>query len=497
MRARVPLVVSLVAAAWPAVAVADVVEVGATDAWCAAINAAAPGDEIVLTAGRYTTSCVITAAGRAGSEIVVRGSSTADASRAIFDYDGTSSNVIDFDGAASFVVLRDLFWDPTGDGIDAIKIKAGHDLTIEGCRFEGIGGIAISANSASVERITVRNNVFVRLLATGMYFGCQDGVACHAIDLLVEGNLIDGVDSADVGYGIQIKLNSWGVVRDNTVYDTKGPGIMVYGSNRGDPASILEGNYVEGSRTDAAIVIGGGPAIARNNVTLGGALGGIVAQDYGGRGLQQGVWIVHNTSFANTGPSVSVQAWAAGAGNVLANNALGSATQPAMPEGSVTGNVVCDPLSECFVAPGAAPYDLWPVSGGPLVDAGGSGDEEWAPGVDFMGEDRGAAPDVGAFERVGAGSEHVVGGGAPRPPRTGVTEPRVDGGMPPSDGGPTASDGGAPIDAGGSDAGIPTACADGDDCEEGGCSCSTSSPVTDLPVAALVLLALLRRARGV
>jgi MYXO-CTERM domain-containing protein len=484
----------------PASALAETVEVGPMDGWCAAINDAAPGDEIVLMPGRYTNPCVIRATGSEGSEIVVRGSSTAEGSRSILDYDGSSSNVIDFNDAAGFVVLRDLFWDPTNPGIDAIKIKAGHDLAIEGCYFEGIGGISISANSSSVERITVRNNVFVDLQATGLYFGCHDGEGCHATDILVEGNLIDRVDSDAVGYGLEVKLNSWAVIRDNTVYDTKGPGLMVYGSNRGDPPSIVEGNYVEGSRHDGAIVVGGGPAIVRNNVTLGGNIGGIVAQDYGGRGLQDNVWIVHNTSFANSGPSIRVQSWAAGAGNVLAANALDSATQPATPEGTVTANVICDPLSDCFVAPGAALYDLWPTDGSPLMDSAGMGDAEWSPAVDFMGEPRGDAPDVGAFERVDATTDHSVGGGGERPPRTGGTGPGVDGGTPLPDGGgvPVHDGGGLPGTDGGtggcSDGGDIDTCAEDDDCvDDDGCSCATTSPARSLPLAAVILLLLRRR----
>jgi hypothetical protein len=34
----------------------------------------------------------------------------------------------------------------------------------------------------------------------------------------------------EVGYGLQVKLNSTAVIRDNVIVDTKGPGIMVYGA---------------------------------------------------------------------------------------------------------------------------------------------------------------------------------------------------------------------------------------------------------------------------
>ena len=92
---------------------------------------------------------------------------------------------------------------------------------------------------------------------------------------MVERNLIDGVttpyDANAIGYGVQIKLNSFATIRDNSIYRTKGPGIMVYGSNQGGQASLLEGNYVEGSMQEGGIVIGGGPAVVRNNILVGNA----------------------------------------------------------------------------------------------------------------------------------------------------------------------------------------------------------------------------------
>ena len=53
------------------------------------------------------------------------------------------------------------------------------------------------------------------------------------------------------GYGIEVKLNTGGVVRDNVIIDTKGPGIMVYGARDLVTVSVVERNFTRGSRTSS------------------------------------------------------------------------------------------------------------------------------------------------------------------------------------------------------------------------------------------------------
>ncbi|MBI2216471.1 MAG: right-handed parallel beta-helix repeat-containing protein, partial [Candidatus Rokubacteria bacterium] len=382
-----------------------------TDAWCDIVNVARPGDEIVFAPGSYTQPCWIGAQGTASGWITLRSESEFDGQRATFAYAGSTANVLEILSSAAYLTLRGFAFGPTQDAVDAIRIRGGHDLVIERNVFTAIGGVSVAANDASTERLTLRDNVFRDLPTTAIYLGCHDGVACAATQLLVERNLIDGVTPTDgsVGYGVQIKLNSWGTVRDNTIYRPNGPGIMVYGSDRGDPASIVEGNYVEGSRTEGGIVVGGGPAIVRNNVLVGNAYGGVSAQNYGSRGLQQNVWIVHNTILGNADSGINVQAWNSGAGNVIAYNAIlplagTAALRPSAPIGTVIGNVTCAIAEVCFVNGTTPPYDLWPQIGGPLVDAAGSGTEPWRPLDDFMGVPRTGAADVGAFERTSSGN---------------------------------------------------------------------------------------------
>jgi hypothetical protein len=381
--------------------------VDAADDWCGIVNAAVPGEEVVFGPGNYSDPCSITAVGTAAAPIVIRSFSEESSQRATFTYSGPSVNVLELRDAA-FLVIRGFAFSPTQADVDAIRIRRANDVVIERNNFQGIGGVSINASDNSTQRITVRDNEFKDLKSTGIYFGCHDGLACSAVEFAIERNLIDGVTTpfnpAYIGYGIQAKLNSYGTIRANTIYRTKGPGVMVYGSNRNDPPSIVEGNWIEGSSTEGGIVVGGGPAVVRNNVLIGNAFGGVSAQNYGGRNLQRNVWIVHNTLLNNDHSGINVEAWASGNGNVIAYNAIAPksgtpALNPSSPAGTIVGNITCGASSGCFVHSTSTPYNLLPAIGGPLVDAAGGGSESWRPSVDFAGLPRGAAAEVGAFEQ--------------------------------------------------------------------------------------------------
>jgi hypothetical protein len=296
------------------------------------------------------------------------------------------------------------------------------NIRIEGNTFGGVGNVAVSANAGSTADLTIVGNVFLNLENTAVYIGCHDG-SCTSTNLRFERNYINGVRAPEanaIGYGIEVKLNSWGVIRDNTIVRTKGPPIMTYGSNRGDPASLIEGNYVEGSRQDGGIVIGGGPAIVRNNIAVGNAYGGISIQNYGRRNLLSRVWVVHNTVMNNRDSGINVADWTANGDNVVAYNAiLPIASTPAIrvarPGGIIAGNVAA--AASDFVDATVGPYDLWPAAGGTLLDAVPGSAAPWHAADDFMGADRGERPDVGAMERTPQASDHRVGPSGLRPPR--------------------------------------------------------------------------------
>jgi Right handed beta helix region len=374
-------------------------EIGPDADVCTAIGQMSPGDDLALRPGRYAGPCNIRGGGAPGAPIVIRASNPTQ--RPLIVYDGATANVIAIRG--SHVVIRGLEFGPTQNDVDAIRIYSGNDITVEHCYFSQLGGIAVVANHTSVRGLAVRRNVIVNTRATPMYFGCHDGKACTVTGLVIEENFIKSVRApADaVGYGIEVKLNSTGIIRRNVVIDTKGPGIMVFGSRDPSPASMVERNVTIGSETSSGIVVGGGPAIVRNNVAVGNSEAGIALEDYGRRGLLQSIVVVHNTVYENkmggiSAPPEKVQ------DTVIANNAVHSPipTKPFPPAQNgirMAGNADCSAVT-CFASPHQMNFSPFP--GSILTGVGIAGNGSWVPRDDFFGSPRGTSPIVGAVERA-------------------------------------------------------------------------------------------------
>jgi Right handed beta helix region len=393
----------------PSARPASSAEVGPGADWCAAVGALAPGEELVLRPGDYPGGCTIRRDGAPGAPLVIRAKDPDAPTRIV--YTQRESNVLNLH--ASHVTIRGLRFGPTLADIDAIRIYAGHDITIEDCRFADLGGIAVVSNHTSIHSLVVRSNRIVRSNATAMYFGCHDGTWCTATGLEIERNYIDGVEapSDQIGYGIEVKLNSTAAIRDNVIVDTKGPGIMVYGAR--DPAqlSIVERNLVIGSRTSSAIVVGGGPAIVRNNIATRSAESGIALENYGGRGLLRGVVLAHNTVYGNHEAGIGVPP--AGRLEVtIANNAVHALPgTPALPSPTrpgvlSVGNVACA-SRRCFADPGAR--DFSPLALGPAAALQGA----WLPRDDYFGRRRSTPSTPGAIERPAGPIPLAI---KPRPP---------------------------------------------------------------------------------
>ena len=301
---------------------------------------------------------------------------------------------------------------PTKPDIDAVRIYAGSDITIEDCRFQGIGGIAVVANHASSARVVVRRNEIIQSRATAMYFGCHDGIHCTASDLLIERNYIRGVEAteSEVGYGIQVKVNSTATIRDNVIVDTKGPGIMVYGASDLSRISLVERNFVAGSRTSSAIVLGGGPAIVRNNVVTTSGEAGIGLEDYQRRGLLRGVVVAHNTIYANARGGILVPAQGLLDVKIVNNAAHARAGTPPFPArrpGILSlGNVDCSALP-CFTDPDQRDFSPLAIRRGSLVA------EPWIPPDDYFGRRRDIPPTAGALETP---ARPILPGIKPAPP---------------------------------------------------------------------------------
>ena len=375
---------------------ADALEIGPEQDWCGAIATLAHGEELVLRAGDYEGPCTIKHGGAPGAPLVVRAASLEHRPRIV--YGGTRTNVINV--RADHVTLRGLRLGPSDGYVDGVRIYGNREITVEDCEFAGIAGIAIVANHSSVRGLSVRRNVIVDSKSTAIYFGCHDGVGCEITEILIEGNHIERValgTSGGVGYGVQLKLNSAGVIRGNTIVDTKGPPIMVYGAHGPDRLSIVERNFVAGSRGSSGIVVGGGPAIVRNNIAVGSVEAGIALEDYQRRGLLRGVVVVHNTVYGNDA-GIAVPAIAQDV--VVANNAAHAraAALPAPRPGLVLGsNVDCSPSpATCFADTRARDFS----PGALLAGLGQRWTAAWTPVQDFFGTPRSRPPAVGAVERA-------------------------------------------------------------------------------------------------
>ena len=373
-------------------------EIGPDADLCGEIHAVPPGEELVLAPGDYQGPCAIRRGGEPGAPLVIRAADPARRPRIM--YGGRATNV--FEVRASHVTIRGLEFGPTQQDVDAVRIFKGNGVTVEDCHFTQLGGIAVVANHSSVRGLVVRRNVIRSSTATAMYFGCHDGIGCIVSGLVVEGNFIEGINAPDpeIGYGIQVKLNSSAVIRDNTVIKTKGPGIMVYGSQDLTTSSLVERNVTIGSRHSAGILIGGGPVIIRNNIAVSNDEGGITLEDYKKRGLLRGVIVVSNTGYGNRLGGVTVPE--SGISDVIiVNNAADAGTAPkAYPRLQaglrVRGNVDCS-MMLCFANP--TQYDFSPNAASFLRAAGVSWGEAWMPREDYFGARRADPPTVGAIER--------------------------------------------------------------------------------------------------
>ena len=373
-------------------------EIGPESNLCAEINALPPGEELVLAPGDYQGPCAIRRGGEPGIPIVIRAADPARRPRIL--YSGSTTNV--FEVRASHVTIRGLEFGPTHPDADAIRIFNANGVTIEDCQFNHLGALAVVANHASVRGLVVRRNVIRNSLATALYFGCHDGTGCSITGLVIEGNFIDGVTAPDpqIGYGMEVKLNSSAVIRDNIVLNTKGPGIMVFGSQNPAMSSLIERNVTIGSRTSSGIVVGGGPVIVRNNIAASNEEAGIGLEDYKKRGLLRGVIVVNNTLYKNqTGAITAPENGVSGV--VIVNNAghgsLGSRTYPAARTGlRLVGNVDCTAMA-CFSNP--EQRDFSPHAASILRSAGTPWVEAWMPREDYFRARRSNPPTVGAIER--------------------------------------------------------------------------------------------------
>lgn len=374
-------------------------EIGPEDNLCRAINDAESGNEIVLRPGEHRGPCTIRRGGTAERPLVIRALDPERRARIV--YEGESANVLEV--RADHVVIKGLAFGPTRKSVDGVRIRARQDVSVIDCAFVGMGGIAVAANQSTLQGLLVKGNSVSMSGSTAMYFGCQDGDACRVSDIVIEKNHIGGVNAAEseVGYGMQVKLNSSAIIRDNVVTDTKGPGIMVYGARDRLSENLIERNFVSGSRTSSGIVIGGGPAVVRNNVAVGNALAGIALLDYAHWGLLHQIKVGFNTLLENgTGAITATQDKVVDciiAGNVGWASARGELFPPQRGGLVAVDNVACE--KSCFADIDV--LDLAPARNS-LLDKRTVGLKAgWFPQDDYYSQQRKTPPRPGAVEAAG------------------------------------------------------------------------------------------------
>jgi hypothetical protein len=175
---------------------------------------------------------------------------------------------------------------------------------------------------------------------------------------------------------------------------------MVYGARDLLTQNVVERNVVIGSAFAAGIVVGGGPVVVRNNVTVSNNDGGISLQDYGQRGLLRQIAVLHNTIYGNLVGGITIEGREARE-TVLLNNAIHSpGGSPALPSPRAgvwtAGNVDCT-YRTCFMQPDI--FDFSPFPGSGLTVPGGFPAGERTPREDLFRTRRGIPPTVGAIER--------------------------------------------------------------------------------------------------
>jgi hypothetical protein len=374
--------------------IAHAKEIGPGEDYCRAINDPNAGHTFALKPGKYQNACKIRRGGT--TELPLTIAAADNANPPTFEYQGTTSNV--FEIYADHIVIRGLQF--VRSQTDAIRVISGNNITIEDCKCFNLGGIAVVATHRSIKGFTVRRNTITDSLSTAMYFGCHEGSDCAIRDLLVEDNHIREVTAADpaIGYGIQVKLNSIAIIRGNRIANTKGPGIMVYGAHNATETSLIERNFVSGSRRSSGILVGGGPAVVRNNISIHNREGGVGLQDYDNRGLLRNIIVAHNTMYGNEKGGIFISADKLTDVDIV-NNAGVMARSLAIRGAAATriyaaGNIDCATVS-CFKDP--EKLDFAPAEGSPLLGTSIQIRKD-LPTDDFFARRRNSRPAVGAIE---------------------------------------------------------------------------------------------------
>jgi parallel beta-helix repeat protein len=434
----------LLAGPWAATTSAQTTVSGSIQA---AVDAARPGDTLVLNATTYAEEVQIEVSGTAQAPItlkgagmdasIIRGAVSVSGSHIVIedltvDVGGADSDGVDINPPAQNITLRRVHlqngrgygvrvgddvagvliegcvinnFDAGSSDAHGIGVKTARDITIRGCDIYGNSGDAIQLNTPDypgynrwAQNIRIEGNRLHDNRENALDIKSADGVVFH-------GNLAWGYRSVDTsdGMAIQVQYGARNVViTANQIWDS-GQGIEVTrGVKSGTdypifPENILiAGNLIRGIIDDGSGDSGAGSGIivrSSSNVRL----YNNTVVDVVGAGLYVGVsgdtlpsgLDVRNNVFGGGANDVRLSSPEAAAGLVVDYNHY------------VSGQVNEEPLSEWL----AAGFERHATSGNPGLDggwlpAGGSPliDSGTAVGLAF----KGAAPDRGWGEMEGA-----------------------------------------------------------------------------------------------
>lgn len=400
----------LAAVAMPASAA--IVDVGPGDDVEGAINAAQPGDEIVLADGEYTLTerFSFAIAGTPAAPIIIR---AADGASPHLHRPNADQNIVDID-SATWVEIRGIEF---SGGSAGIRISAADNLTIEDCEIHDTADVALRANDGGVtyESLHIVHNHIHDTDGTGegMYLGCNMD-ACRLANAVIERNWVHHTNQASVvqGDGIELKEGSHDcVIRDNVIHDTNYPCILTYSAGGGG-ANVIERNVMWNCGDHG--IQSAADATIRNNIILSANASGIAMQMHQS-GSPDNLQVTHNTILKAAGDAIALrdavgsvviannavyaQAGSAifiGGGNnagviVAGNVGLGGVSGGAG-GGYVDGDLALDFVNGHFG--GAPPIDVFPAPGGGLVAAG---EAAYVADDDFNTLARGGVADVGAY----------------------------------------------------------------------------------------------------
>lgn len=353
------------------------------------------GDTVTVHAGTYTTPGFyeVTWPGTATQPIVIQ----AAPGEHVVLQGNPSQNVMNIIGD---------YWTLDGfeisGGSHGLRLEKVTGATISNNKIHDLGDVGISCNfEMSCDALVIRHNEIYDTghagTGEGMYLGCNDG-SCTLTNSLVVNNYVHDQGGSQ-GDGIEIKMGSWGnTVVDNVIVRSNYPGITMYGFTGSHPRNIVERNLVWHAKADNGIQVAG-QIIVRNNIVIDAATNGIQSKATSGIPTSD-VTIAFNT-IVGAATCLKTNDWAAGTGQILANNAIANCGTAVDINGGAGADLVNVNNNEAQASDftSAITGNLYPAPGSHLIDGA-------SPTVtvadDFNATPRTGPMDLGAYEVTSA-----------------------------------------------------------------------------------------------